>query len=269
MIESDLDVELLKRALSDCVIGRQIFHYGSLGSTMDETRKLAEQGAPEGTVVIAEEQTAGRGRFNRAWISPYGQNLSFSVLLRPAPAQLPSMNMAATIAVARAVASVTMLKTTVKWPNDVRIDGRKIAGILIETAIEAGEVRHAIVGIGVNVNMDTSRFPEIASIATSVFNEIGSKADRTEALRLILKNFDGLYRTVRDGGSLTQEWAAILETLGRTVQVRWHDQIVEGKAEAVDEQGNLILRRPDGSTFTAVAGEVTFQGTANHSVSSI
>lgn len=259
MIESDLDVELIMRALSDHVIGHEIFHHDSLGSTMDEARKLAEQGAPEGTVVIAEEQTAGRGRFNRTWVSPRGQNLSFSVLLRPTPAQLPSMNMAATLAVARAVASVTGRETAVKWPNDVRIDGRKISGILIETAIEAGEVKYAIVGIGVNVNMDPSRFPEIASIATSVFSETGNKADRTEVLRLVLKNFDDLYRTVKGGGSLTQEWAAILETLGRMVQVRWLDQVVEGKAESIDEQGNLIIKRPDGSTFTAVAGEVTFQ----------
>ncbi len=266
MIESDLNVKMVMHALSDRVIGRQIFHHDSLGSTMDEARKLAEQDAPEGTVVIAEEQTAGRGRFNRAWVSPYGQNLSFSVLLRPAPAQLPSMNMAATLAVARAVASVTGLETAVKWPNDVRIDERKISGILIETAIEAREVKYAIVGIGVNVNMDTSRFPEIASLATSVFSETGHKADRTEVLRLVLKNFDDLYRTVKAGGSLTQDWAAILETLGRTVQVRWLDQVVEGTAEAIDEQGNLILKRPDGSTFTAVAGEVTLQRVADHSL---
>ena len=266
LIKSDLDVELVMRALSDCVIGHQIFHHDSLGSTMDEARKLAEQGAPEGTVVIAEEQTAGRGRFNREWVSPRGQNLSFSVLLRPAPAQLPSMNMAATIAVARAVTSITALKTAVKWPNDVRINGRKISGILIETAIEAGEVKHAIVGIGVNVNMDASRFPEIASLATSIFNETGSKADRTETLRLVLKNFDDLYRAVRGGGSLTQEWAAILETLGSTVQVRWLDQVVEGTAESIDDQGNLLIKRPDGSIFTAVAGEVTFQKAANHSL---
>ena len=176
--------------------------------------------------------------------------------------------MAATLAVANTIEGVGLVPT-IKWPNDVRIGGLKTSGILIENDIVGEGVSHCVLGIGVNVNMDTSRFPEIASIATSIFNETGSKADRTEALRLILKNFDGLYRTVRNGGSLTQEWAAILETLGRNVQVRWFDQVVEGKAEAIDEQGNLIITRTDGSTFTAVAGEVTFQGTANHSVSSI
>jgi BirA family biotin operon repressor/biotin-[acetyl-CoA-carboxylase] ligase len=226
---------------------------------MDETRRLAEQGWPEGTVVIAEEQAAGRGRFNRAWISPRGQNLSFSVLLRPTPAQLPQMNMAATLAVHKAIADATGLVPAIKWPNDVRINGRKASGILIETAIEGEHVQHAIVGIGVNVNFDPSQHPEIAAIATSIFRETGRKSDRTEVLQRLLERFDDLYCAIRNGSSLTRDWAKLLETLGRTVHVRWQEQVVEGHAEAVDDQGNLILRRADGSTFRAVAGEVTLQ----------
>ena len=226
---------------------------------MDEAQRLAEQGEPEGTVVVVEEQTAGRGRFDRGWISPRSQNLSFSALLRPTQAQLPFMNMAGTLAVSRAVADVTGLAPTIKWPNDVRINGRKVSGILIETATEAGEVGHAIVGIGVNVNFDPAQHPEIASFATSIYRETGRKADRTRVLQLVLEHFDDLYRAVKGGESLTEDWAASLETLGRTVQVRWGDHVVEGRAEAVDERGNLVLARPDGTTFTAVAGEVTLQ----------
>jgi BirA family biotin operon repressor/biotin-[acetyl-CoA-carboxylase] ligase len=226
---------------------------------MDEARRLAEQEAPEGTVVIAEEQTAGRGRFDRSWISPRGQNLSFSVMLRPTATQLPFMNMAATLAVSEALAELTGLVPTIKWPNDVRINGLKASGILIETSIEGGMVGYAIVGIGLNVNFDPSEFPEIAPTATSIIRETGQEADRTEVLRVVLEHFDDLYRAVKEGRSLTEEWSARLETLGRTVQIRWRDTVMEGRAESVDEQGNLVLTRADGSTFTAVAGEVTLQ----------
>ena len=135
---TDLDIELLRRTLHDRTVGCEVFHFDSVDSTMDETRKLAEQDKPEGTVVIAEEQTAGRGRFNRTWISPRGQNLSFSVLLKPTAGQLPYLNMAATLAVSRTVGKIAGLEPTIKWPNDVRVNGRKVSGILIETAAERG-----------------------------------------------------------------------------------------------------------------------------------
>ena len=259
MAPTDLDIDLLRSVLSDRVVGRQILHYDSLNSTMDEARRLALQGEPEGTVVIAEEQAAGRGRFDRSWVSPRGQNLYFSVLLRPSPVQLPYVNMAATMAVYRSVQDFTGLAPAIKWPNDVRVSGRKLSGIMIETAVEGAEVTQTIVGIGLNVNFDPSRFPEIASFATSLSRETGQKVDRTRVLRVVLEQFDDLYRAVEGGYSLTKDWAALLETLGRTVQVRWHDQVVEGLAQAVDEQGNLILTRSDGTTFTALAGEVTLQ----------
>lgn len=256
MAPTDLDISAVRRALAGRTVGCQIHYYDVLGSTMDEARALSERGAPEGAVVIAEEQTAGRGRFKRAWVSPRGQNLSFSVLLRPTQSQLPFMNMAATLAVSRAVAG---LAPTIKWPNDVRVKGRKLAGILIEAEMDAGGVRCAIVGIGVNVNFDPSQYPEIAATATSIFRETGRRASRTQVLQLVLEHFDDLYRRVQGGGSLRQEWASQLETLGRNVQVSWQERVVEGRAEGVDEQGNLILRRSDGTTLAVAAGEVTLQ----------
>lgn len=259
MAHTDLDIDLLRRVLSSRVVGSNVLHYDLLGSTMDEARRLAEQDAPEGTVVIAEEQTAGRGRFDRSWISPRGQNLSFSVMLRPTAAQLPFMNMAATLAVYETLVDMTGLAPAIKWPNDVRINGLKASGILIETTMEGPDVSYAIVGIGLNVNFDPSEFPEIAPTATSIIRETGHKADRTVVLRILLEHFDDLYRSVKAGRSLTEEWSARLETLGRTVQIRWRDTVTEGHAKSVDEQGNLVLTRADGSTFVAVAGEVTLQ----------
>ena len=259
MATTDLDIPALERALAGRVIGHRVHHHHELGSTMDETRLLAQAGAAEGTVVIAEEQTAGRGRFHRTWISPRGQNLSFSVLLRPTSPQLPYMNMAATLAVARTVSDVAGLSPTIKWPNDVRVGGLKISGILIETAIERSEVAHAVVGIGLNVNFDPSKHEEIADISTSLYRETAQVYNRTTVLQRLLEHFDDLYATVRQGKSLVPMWEKQLDTLGKSVHLAWQEKVVEGLAESVDEQGNLILRMADGSTFTAIAGEVTSQ----------
>ena len=259
MAKTDLDIELLRRALSGGLVGSRLIYYDSLTSTMDEARRLAERGEPEGTVVIAEEQTAGWGRFSRLWVSPRGENLSFSVLLRPTPAQLPFMNMAATLAISDGITEATGLTSRIKWPNDVRIGGLKVSGILIETVLEAGKVDHAVVGIGVNVNFDPAKYPETASTATSVYRETCTKTDRGALLQVVLRRFGQHYDRVKAGHSLTGEWARQMETLGRRVRIVWRDQMVEGTAESVDEQGNLIVKRMDGSIFTAVAGEVALQ----------
>ena len=259
MPSEDLDIGTLRNRLVDRVVGSRVAYYDVLDSTMDEARRLADQRSPEGTVVIAEQQTGGRGRFDRPWLSPQGENLLFSVLLRPGAAELRYVNMAATLAVAGAIAELTGLSPATKWPNDVIIKGRKVSGILVETAVEGGEPRHTVVGIGLNVNLDPSEIPEIAASATSLSRESGKRLDRTSLMLSMLERLDGLYAAIRRGRSLTDEWAAQLETLGQSVQVRWSDRVVEGEATGVDEQGNLLLAQPDGSTVTVVAGEVTLQ----------
>ena len=256
---TDLDIPALESALAHRIIGHRIHHYDIIGSTMDEARRLALEGAPEGTVVIAEEQTAGRGRFNRAWVSPRGENLSFSVILTPPANKLPYMNMAATLAIARTVADTADLQPTIKWPNDVRVGGLKISGILIETAIENNDAVCAIIGIGVNINFDPSLYAEIADISTSIYRETAQRRNRTPALRTLLEHFDEAYAAVCAGKSLTADWAAMLDTLGRAITLRSQHETVEGIAESVDEQGNLLVRQADGSLYTASAGEVTSQ----------
>lgn len=258
-ITTDLDIPALEGALANRIIGHRIHHYDMIGSTMDEARRLALEGAAEGIVVIAEEQTAGRGRFNRAWVSPRGENLSFSVVLTPPASRLPYMNMAATLAVARTVAECAALKPTIKWPNDVRVAGLKISGILIETAIESEDAVCAIVGIGVNVNFDPSLYAEIADISTSLYRETGQRRNRTPVLRALLEQFDNAYAAARVGNSLTADWSAMLDTLGRAVSLRSRHDTIEGIAESVDEQGNLLVRQADGSLCMVTAGEVTSQ----------
>ena len=254
-----LDISRVESSLASRLIGRRIVHYDTLGSTMDEALTLAHDGAPEGTVIVAERQTAGRGRFQRAWLSSPGENLLLSVLLRPAAAQLPYLNMAASLAVSAAVASYTATKPVIKWPNDVLVSGKKISGILVETELRQGEATHAVVGLGLNVNLDPTAHPDIATTATSIYAELGSKVDRTDALTRLLEYFDGLYTQVKRGDSLTRQWAAELETIGRDVRVRWKDQILEGRAHSVDDQGNLVLQHTDGTATTVTAGEVTLQ----------
>jgi BirA family biotin operon repressor/biotin-[acetyl-CoA-carboxylase] ligase len=241
------------------VVGRRVVCLHKTSSTMDVAREEAEKGAPEGTVVTAEQQTSGRGRFKRAWLSRPGEDLLFSVVFRPRLAQLPALNMAATLAVVRTVAKITGAQPTIKWPNDVRVGGKKLCGILLEDELDGSQVRHAVVGVGLNVNMDPTRHREIAETATSMAVLAGSQVSRLLALRTYLQELDRLYLAVKSDQSLYADWRANMETLGKRVQVRWQDSADEGLAEDVNPEGNLLLRKDDGSLVTLVAGEVTLQ----------
>ena len=259
MVQTDLDLEALSASLTNRFIGSRIIHHDSISSTMDEARREAEVGAPEGTVVIAEEQTAGRGRFSRTWVSPKGLNLLFSILLRPEPASVPRISMASSLAVAKAIQNFTGLVPTIKWPNDVQLQGRKTCGILSESSLEDIGVKYTIVGIGVNVNFDPRLVPEIADTATSIARELGSPVSRYGLLKAILEEFEPLYLAVNRGESLREEWSVLLDTLGRHIRVRWGEQIHEGSAQEVDDDGNLILLLLDGSPLKINAGDVTLQ----------
>ncbi len=259
MTSAYLDIESLRATLAGRLVGGDIAYFGALPSTMDEARRLADEGWPEGLVVVAEDQSSGRGRFDRRWVSSPGDSLSFSVLLRPSSDQLPHVNMAATLAVAKAVSGFIGHTPSIKWPNDVRIGERKVAGILIETDSGVGRLRYAVVGIGVNVNLDASEYPEIASTATSIGAESGGHVDGTQVLQAVLEHLDDMYAEVKQGRSLTDEWSQHLDTLGRSVEVRWGHRVFGGLAREVDGQGNLVIDRTDGTTVTVVGGEVTLQ----------
>ncbi len=261
MPPTDLDIGAVRRALAGGAIGCRISYHASLDSTMNEAKRLAERGCPEGAVVIAEEQTAGRGRFSRSWIAGAGGSLLLSVALRPDIEWMPFVNMAATLAVARAIEVLVEGPVTIKWPNDVRIGGRKVSGILVEADSSAARGGYAVVGIGVNVGMDVSAHPEIADIAASVCADANGPVERTPLLIDLLRRFDELYSAVREGRSLTEEWSARLDTLGRQVEAHWGNRVLAGLARGVDERGNLLLDRPDGSTLAVVGGEVTLAGT--------
>ncbi len=252
---NDLLARAIKDGLGTAVMGCRVRSYASVSSTMDVARRLAESGRAEGTLIVADTQTSGRGRFNRPWASPPGTNLTFSIVLRPSPELLRDVNMAATVALVRCIRDMTGLKPTVKWPNDLRIGSKKVCGVLVEGAL-AGDASYVILGIGMNVNYDPSPVLDPPAEATSLASELGRDVSRLDVLRSFLRTFDALYRTLDAGDSLYQEWRSCLDTLGQHVRVRWGDTTEEGMASNVDRNGDLILRRADGSTVSLNAGEV-------------
>lgn len=239
-------------------VGRRIVYLTSTSSTQDVARREAEEGAPEGTLVIAEAQTAGRGRFKRKWVSPAGLNLYLTLVLRPDIERLRSLSLVGPLAVCRAVEQVTAVRPLIKWPNDVQVEGRKLSGVLVESEFSGSEPRFALVGIGVNVNYKVTD-PEIAHTATSLVQEAGKEVSREKLLGALLNHFEELYSRSGSGRQVYEAWKQRLDTLGRTITVRFRDEAFEGVAEDVDGEGNLRLRLADGNVMTFEAGEVSLR----------
>ena len=253
-----LSPEAVTQNLDTRLIGQRVLCYSSLPSTNELAKEEARREAVAGTVIIAEEQTVGKGRLKRAWLSPRG-SLSLSVILYPGLEYLPSLVMVASLAVACAVEAVTGLKAQIKWPNDVLINGKKVCGILVESEVRGEAVGYAVVGIGVNVNLRVSDFPELSLAATSLSQELGRAVSRLGLVKRLLVEMERLYLTLLDGGAIYEEWRASLVTLGREVLVTSGDAQYSGIAESVARDGSLLVRRPDGSLSQIVAGDVTLR----------
>lgn len=223
---------------------------------MDEAARQGESGAEEGSVVVAETQSASRGRLGRRWVSGPG-NLYLSVLLYPTIQALPFLSSLAGVATVRAIAKTTGLRPRLKWPNDVLLDGKKVAGVLVESAIAGDSVRYAVVGIGINVALDTGTHDELSSFASSLNHLAGDQVSREELLRRTLQELDTLYLALVDGKTPLSEWRSLLDTLGHRVQVTGPVDAQIGLAEDLDEVGNLLLRLDDGRLVTVTAGDVT------------
>jgi BirA family biotin operon repressor/biotin-[acetyl-CoA-carboxylase] ligase len=252
-----LDLPSLESALDTETLGRRLIYMTSTTSTMDVARLEAEADSSEGTIVVAEEQTAGRGRFGREWVSPAGKNLYVTVLLRPTIERLRRLSMLVPLATALAIEEATGVTALIKWPNDVLLSGRKVSGILIDNELTGGEPRYTLVGIGINVNLDIEPYSEIASVATSIKAELDHETPREPILAALLNHIERLYQQ-DDAEAIRAAWKARLDTLGKDVRLNFRGEIHEGLAEDVDAEGNLILLRPDGSRQSFEAGEVTF-----------
>lgn len=237
-------------------VGHPLDFAPSVGSTMDVARQAGRDGQPHGYVALADEQTAGRGRFGRRWVAPPASNLLFTILVRPTSGQISRLSIIAALAVGDAVAEVLPAPPSFKWPNDVLVDGRKLAGILVEAEFVGSEPTFALVGIGLNVNAEMARQPDVAETAVSIRDLLGHPVAREPLLARLLTRFERWYGE-RSDVAVLEAWSARLETLGRTISVRFGDTVEYGIAEAVTPTGALLLRRADGSVIELPAGEVT------------
>lgn len=242
---------------------RDVHWLARVDSTQQVARDLARGGAAEGTMVVAEEQTAGRGRLGRTWHSPAGENLYCSVVLRPprAPAEVPQIALVVGIAVAAAVEEATGRRPAIKWPNDVLLDGKKVAGILTEMESEIERVHHVIAGIGVNLN--GRRFPrELRRKASSLLLLTGRPVDRARFAAGLLAALEARYGRYLTVGfaSVRTEWESYSCLTGTEVRVRGPGGEVAGRVLGLDDDGALRLRGADGAVSRIVAGEVTVRG---------
>jgi len=250
----EIETQITNR-LNTGFVGRQIYYYRQVATTMETARDLVKKGAVEGTVVIAGTQTSGKGRIGRTWLSPEG-SLAISIILKPPLKNLPHLVMIASLAVVRAIKQAGV-EARIKWPNDVIIKGKKVCGILIENEVAGGSVNYADIGIGINVNFNPRDFPEIADIATSLSHEAGRQISSVELAAELLNELERLYLEAQDGAPVHRAWRQNMETPGKRIKVDTGIAVEQGYAETVTEGGNLILRRGDGSLVEIAAGDVT------------
>lgn len=241
-------------------IGREIVHCIETGSTNSLAMELARQGAADGTAVVAEAQTAGKGRRGRNWVSPRG-NLYLSVVLRPAVPvnKAPLITLMGAVAIASAIRKHLGVPAAIKWPNDILISGRKVSGLLTEMSAEPDRIRHIVLGIGVNVNMDLRSLPpDVRSRSTTLAAAAGKSIDRTGFLIALLAELDHWYRCfLSKETDVLAAWRELNATLGKRVAVSGAGELLEGQATGVDAEGRLVLTLDDGTVRQVAAGDVT------------
>ncbi|NTV28665.1 MAG: biotin--[acetyl-CoA-carboxylase] ligase [Candidatus Omnitrophica bacterium] len=247
----------VQRGLGTVKFGSRVVHFPVVDSTMNEAFSLALEGAPEGTVVVAETQTKGRGRLGRAWSSPKGKGLYFSVILRPpcAPSDAARLTLLAAVAVSEGIENNVGVRALIKWPNDLLVNDRKLCGILTELNAEVDRVNFVIVGIGLNVNTVPSQLlPE----ATSLRIVQGKTVSRVSLLQEILRVFESRYQAMlKDGyGDALAEWRMRSALDGRTVRFAERGREIVGTAVGLHDDGGLLVRLADGSTVKRMAGDI-------------
>ena len=262
-IPDQISEEELKSHRKTKWIGQEIFYLKEIDSTNNKIKSLADEGAGNGTLVIAEGQTAGRGRRGRSWESPKGSSVYMSLLLRPQirPDNASMITLISALAVAKAVSKLTKRAAGIKWPNDIVMNGKKICGILTEMSLCLMEIDHIVVGIGINVH--TESFPEeISNVATSLFLETGEHYKRTELIAAVWEAFEHyyeIYLQTEDLSRLVEEYNASLANLNQMVRVLDPNEPFEGKAMGITERGELIVDTAEGRKLVS-SGEVSVRG---------
>lgn len=239
-------------------LGKQsIYHYDSIESTNDKAYELAEKGEAEGTIVIAETQTRGKGRIGRKWISPRSGGIYTSLILRPDAEtdEIPAVTLIAGIAIIKAIKKTCGIEAKMKWPNDILIDGRKVCGILTEIKAQPDRVDFLVLGIGINVNTAPGKLPKEA---TSLKEKTGSDISRMELLKHVLEEVEKDYIRFSKKGfsSLRGECKKASMVIGQHVKIEEHHRSVEGRAVDIDEKGALTIKLKDGSLKRIFSGDV-------------
>lgn len=259
--QAPLRLELVREGLSASRLGKAFHYYDEIGSTNAQARAMAEGGASEGAVVVAEAQSAGRGRLGRPWDSPPFVNLYLSVVLRPKlpPGEVPQITLMAAVAVADALEDFIPIAPAIKWPNDILVEGKKLAGILTELSCDADRVDYVILGIGINLNYPAHEMPEaIRHRATSVLQLTGAPVSRESVLRRLIHDLDRCYGDLEVSGfpALAARWQARFGLRDRRIRVELLDQSVSGVARGIDRDGALLLEDESGALQRIVAGDV-------------
>jgi BirA family biotin operon repressor/biotin-[acetyl-CoA-carboxylase] ligase len=256
-----LDLAQVREHLDAKRLGIRFHYFTEISSTNSHARELAEKGAAEGEVVLAESQTHGRGRLGRRWESPPLANLYLSFILRPklAPVHAPQITLMAAVALAETVGSFIPQKVTIKWPNDILVNGKKLAGILTEAACVPERVEYVILGIGVNVNYPIDSMPqELRQGATSLLDLTRIEVNRESFLRRLIQDLDRCYGDLEQSGfePLAPRWEAHFGLRGQRVRVELIDQVVVGRARGIAQDGALLVQGDDGTLQKVIAGDV-------------
>jgi BirA family biotin operon repressor/biotin-[acetyl-CoA-carboxylase] ligase len=233
-------------------MGRHIHFEQIVSSTQKIAQSLANDGCPEGMIVVADEQTDGRGRMARAWYSPSGTGIWMSMIIRPnIPVnQTPQLTLLTAVAIVQAIEELTPLRPTIKWPNDIMLNGKKIVGILTELQAEADKVHSVIIGTGINVNQTIEHFPEeLRNIATSIKIETGTNLERAQLIQMILLKFEGLYSLYLTKGfkAIKLLWEGYAISLNKMIVARTLHGSIEGKAIGINDDGVLLIETADRS----------------------
>jgi BirA family biotin operon repressor/biotin-[acetyl-CoA-carboxylase] ligase len=256
-----LSSDAVKKGLNTEWLGQQpIFCLSVVETTNIEANRLAREGKPEGTLVVADAQTKGRGRLGRSWVSPPGTGLYFSIVLRPrcTPDRLPALTLMAGVVTASAIQQLGLVPQ-LKWPNDILISGKKVGGILAETVFDRKQIDFTILGIGINVNTTEEAFPvSFRKQATSLRLSLGKPVSRVALLQNLLTKFENCYALFSEGDLLPiiHNWSELDSTLGREVEVSLPEGRLLGVAEVVEPDGTLLVRDGSGHLHRIVAGDV-------------
>lgn len=242
----------------------KVFVYDEIDSTNIRAKQLAKEGAPHGTLVVADRQCAGKGRRGRSWESPKGCGIYMSVLLRPefAPDKASMLTLVMAYSVQKALKNFTGLEMQIKWPNDLVIHGKKVVGILTEMSVENGGIEDVVIGVGINVNMET--FPEeLLDKATSLYLECGHRVERRPIVEEIMKQFQQDYDdflVTEDLSWLRERYNACLVNCGQEVVIHEEKTPYRAQALGINDVGELLVRLEDGTVQAVYAGEVSVRG---------